>query len=470
MNGREAAGFIAGTAATTLLSKKQRLQPFTHSALVFEQLGRVMAGENDRLMLILPRRHGKTLAITSAVAAWLREDPFGTFGLASYSGALAADLSRDVMAAYRATGGEFGDVRQIAQWNTPQGGGMWATGASGALTGRGAFSCMIGDDIIKGREAADSPVERENVWRWYQGVFRSPLNPGCGLIICGTRWHEDDLIGRLLEQESHDGEGREDWTVVLVDLEHDPKTLDELREQLPDNEVLGIPDRAEGDVLKWFSEKEIRRRKRNQGPREWSAQYQARPVPDGGLMFRLEDINWIDAAPPNPVARVRSWDLAGSERPTADRTVGARCLAYGYGASRRWVFDDFRFGRWNVTKRLEQIRSAAQDDGYGVKIVIEADSGIDGTNRTKAIVAGIAPYRGEIIRHGIDKEARAEGLATQIGAGHVSIVKGPWLQELRHELRLFPAGRHDDFVDAMSQAFNKIAEVAGRPREVRYVV
>ncbi|MFD3363574.1 terminase large subunit domain-containing protein [Streptomyces albidoflavus] len=207
---------------------------------------------------------------------YLRRNPTARVMLASYGADLADDHGRwvrDQIRDYAPTLGiRLDDGSRAANrfdLEAPRGssirGGMVTAGVGGSLTGKG-FSLGVIDDPFKGSDDANSPAQRERVWNWYQSVFYTRRAPGASIVLINTRWHEDDLSGRILANEP------ENWT--LIDL---PAIA------LHDSDPLG---RAPGDAL-WpeqYDAEELARTKRAVGERVWWALYQQQPRPlEGGV-------------------------------------------------------------------------------------------------------------------------------------------------------------------------------------------
>src|SRR5690606_31673739 len=144
-------------------------------------------------------------------------------GLTSYSGELAHGFSRHARDFFREGGGELSaDASAIREWLTPAGGGLWAAGVGGPLTGRG-FHLGIVDDPIRGAEEAESEGQRRKLHEWYANTFYTRQEPGAAIVAIQTRWHVDDLAGWLLEREPV---AREGWHVLDFDAIHEPPAED----------------------------------------------------------------------------------------------------------------------------------------------------------------------------------------------------------------------------------------------------
>ncbi len=242
-------------------------RPAAHHRRICDRLEAIERGEIDRLMIFMPPRHGKSELASKRFPAWcLGREPKRQIIGASYNSDLATDFGRNVrnIVAEREFAEVFPEVslapdsRAANRLNTNHGGAYVAAGVGTAVTGRGADIALI-DDPFKDREEADSERRRDLVWDWYRSTLFTRLTPGGAIVLIQTRWHEDDLAGRLL---AHDGA---QW------------------------EVLELPAiDAAGEALwpKWYDLPTLERIRRTIGPREWSALYQQRPAPDEGTYFQ----------------------------------------------------------------------------------------------------------------------------------------------------------------------------------------
>lgn len=245
-----------------------------HHKLIADKLEAVERGEIDRLMIFMPPRHGKSELASKRFPAWcLGRNPKRQIIAASYNSDLADDFGRNVRNIVAEP--EFNQVfpnvtlaadsKAAGRMNTNHGGAYVAAGVGTAVTGRGADIALI-DDPFKDRQEADSERRRELVWDWYRSTLFTRLMPGGSIVLIQTRWHEDDLAGRLLEQDGRIEDGGQ-WTVL---------ELPALNEQ--------------GAALwpEWYPVPVLERIKATVGPREWSALYQQRPQPDEGTFFKRE--------------------------------------------------------------------------------------------------------------------------------------------------------------------------------------
>jgi len=204
-------------------------QAAPHHTMIAEKLEAVARGEIKRLMICMPPRHGKSELASRRFPAWfLGRNPGKQVIAASYNSDLANDFGREVRNIVASP--EFQnlfkvdlaeDSKAANRWHT-NGGGMYvAAGVGTAITGRGADILLI-DDPFKDRKEADSELQRKTVWDWYTSTAYTRLMPGGAVIVINTRWHDDDLSGRLLyEQEG----GGDEWEVLSLPAIKDDKAL-----------------------------------------------------------------------------------------------------------------------------------------------------------------------------------------------------------------------------------------------------
>ncbi len=220
------------TAARELLSRREarkallRFTEYTlpnyiaanHHTLIADKLEALERGDIDRLMINMPPRHGKSELASRRFPAWfLGRNPDKSVIAASYNSDLATDFGRQVRNIVACTGYSklfetrlAEDSRAANRWNTDDGGTYVAAGVGTAITGRGADILLI-DDPLKDREEADSELQRQKIWDWYTSTAYTRLAPNGRIVVIQTRWHEDDLSGRLLEESKKGGDA---WDVL----------------------------------------------------------------------------------------------------------------------------------------------------------------------------------------------------------------------------------------------------------------
>ncbi|MCG4273908.1 phage terminase large subunit [Acetobacter senegalensis] len=421
--------------------------------LLCDKLDAVERGEIKRLMVFMPPRHGKSELTSKRFPAWfLGRNPTKQVITASYSADLAQDFgrhARNIVASseFRALFPSVGVADDSAardKWHTTKGGVYTAAGVSGSLTGKGAHIALI-DDPIKGRQEAESATVRNAVWDWYRSVLRTRLMPGGAIVLVLTRWHPDDLAGRLLD-EMDNGTG-ESWEVLSLPAIAD-RTDDALHREI------GQP--LWPDV---FGLCELEAIRKSIGPREWSALYQQQPTPGEGTLFKTGMFPVLDAAPLGGTI-VRRWDLAATRQVGTrdpDWTVGVKMARDTDG--RFSILDVVRF-RGAPQEVEAAIKNTAALDGPGVEIVLPQDPGQAGKAQAEYFIRMLSGYRVRAERETGDKATRAAPFSSQANAGNVSLVRAPWNRTFLDELGQFPAGAHDDQVDAAAGAFSALCGVS----------
>ena len=254
-----------------------------------------------------------------------------------------------------------------------------SSGVGGSITGRGAEIFLI-DDPVKNQEEAESETYRNRVWEWYRTVVRTRLEPKGALILIMTRWHADDLAGRLLKQEKEGGgEAGEKWTVINF-----PAIADK-------NDPLS---RKEGDAL-WeerYALSELKTIKHESGSRNWSALYQGNPMDPESQIIRREwftDDIWYDQVPPERQL-FGGIDTATSLKTTADNTALVDVAKNPFKLGFLYVDDVFcekvsvhGFSSYvcnqHASKKYAAIHMEKNNAGEAVKQVIDKDGRENGT-------------------------------------------------------------------------------------------
>ena len=426
-----------------------------------------------RLIINVPPRHGKSRLTTVELPTFvLGEDPLRKILLTSYSTNLASKHSKEARARmqqpiYREMFPETElNTRDMGaeEWTTTKGGLYKATGIGGSLTGHGG-DLLIVDDPFKDYEEAHSETIRENVWNWFLSTAYTRLSPGGTVIIIMTRWHVDDLIGRLLDpkrqQEMRDAgiDDDEQWELVnlkaIADSNDDP---------------LG---RAPGEAL--FPEKfplsRLKSIRQMLGTYLWTALYEGRPVPKGGNYVNPEHFHIIARdIVPEGLCWMRFWDLATSTKATADYTAGIKGamgpapVPAGLNDAERNIYlektpydclylADMITGQWEWQRARATIKSTAELEQ--IFVGVEAVSGFKTaySNLREVISADVAMQD-----FGVDKDklTRALPWIALTEARKVYLVAGDWVPGFKSQVEAFPTGTHDDMVDAVSGVYSML--------------
>ena len=420
----------------------ERLERFSSAAA---------AGLSPRLVVAMPPRHGKTRLVSQIWPIWhLARHPGHEFVAASYGQELADDNSRtarevarsdrvlDVFpgllpqrpgrrpSAYRS-----GDVDRVNHWRVGGGGSYQAVGVGGPLTGRGAHIIGI-DDPLKDRAEADSPARRRLVCGWYRSTAYTRLAPGGGVIITATRWHENDLTGQVLAEMA---EGGDAWEVVSY-----PAIAEEDEPHRRIGEALH-PERYPIDNLLAIQ--------RAIGSREWAALYQQRPAPVAGGLFRREWFGRTYGFDPRTAPfdeQAFSVDATFKGTDTADFV----CMqVWGRRGAQFYLLDQVH-ARMSYPETRASLRAlCAKWPLAGLKLIEAKANGQALIDDLATEIPGIVAYDPRV-----SKEARAQVAAVAFEAGNVFLPSpghAPWIGDYVEEHAVFPAGAHDDQVDATSQ-------------------
>ena len=309
-------------------------------------------------------------------------------------------------------------------------------------------NCLIIDDPIKNSSEALSSVVQQSLEDWFYSSVKSRLEPNAAIIIMATRWHDMDLIGRVLQREPGQ------WTVVNYPAiwEETPGEFDVDLGRKPGDALW--PARYTADYL---------RAEQQANPFWFHALYQGHPRPREDAMFNREWFTGkVVASVPKGCRFCRRWDCAATAG-GGDWTVGT-LLATNQDA---WFVADVKRFQKDPTQRDEIIRQTARDDKarYGnVLNSVEEEPGSAGKTASTAFVKMLAGYLARGVRSTGSKELRAQVFADQCRAGTVYLVAGGWHHTWLSELESFPFGKHDDQVDSAAGAFADLLKKAAAPR------
>jgi predicted phage terminase large subunit-like protein len=378
---------------------------------------------------------------------------------ASYSLSLPLDFSRRVRAlirdkTYRNVFSNTAldpDKQNAEGWNTTRGGGYVPAGVGGSITGRGAH-CLIIDDPFKDAEEADSETIREKVWDWFGSTAYTRLAPNGGVLIIQTRWHDDDLSGRLINH----------MTEALKEAKETP----EVEAHIDKWEIVSYPaiatanetHRKKGEALhpQRFPIGRLYKIKRTLQPRHWSALYQQNPVPDEGVYFRKEMMRFETLPDWRTLPVGIAFDLAIGKKQTNDYTVGAvGCID---SSDRLYVLEVVR-ARWDTYEIVEAMLDLYERySSKGATPLIGIERGqlelaIRPHLKKRINERKLYPAFDEDLKPMTDKLARARPLQGRMQQGGLVLPPPethPWVEMVVQELLRFPGGLFDDIVDALA--------------------
>jgi predicted phage terminase large subunit-like protein len=394
-------------------------------------LERVAKGLCKRLAVFVPPRHGKTELCSLRFPAWcLGNSPNQNIIAGTYNSDFATENSRKVrdivgMPVYKTifNASLSKSAKAAGKWFTDKGGYYYSTGIGGGLTGRGA-NILIIDDPHKDRAAAESEIKRKKVWEWFTSTAYTRLEKNGAIILVMTRWHEDDLAGKLLSQSS-------EWEVISL------SALAERDEEFRNVGEPLWPEKFDKNVLETTRELI--------GLQDWASLYQQRPVPLEGNIFKLEKWEYYETLP-QALLVFQSWDTAfktGTENDFSVCTTWAICRD-GYYLIDRWK----RKGDYPTVKNA--VMSLYDEFKPSAVLIEDAASG-------QSIVQDLQKTRLPVhaIRADRDKVSRALAVTGLIAAGKVFLPSGKeWMRDFLDVLSFFPNGKHDDDVDSLTQALN----------------
>lgn len=409
-------------------------EPAEHHKLLIAELEKVARRETRRLAVFMPPGSAKSTYASVLFPPWLMQRWMGTSVLAaSHTTELAEKWGRRVRNIVSEHGlllgiGVAQDNQAAGRWALTNGGEYYAAGVGTGIAGFRAGLGLI-DDPIRSRQDADSELIRDRIWDWYINDFRTRLIPGAPEILIQTRWHEDDLAGRALQ---HD-----DWRVVSLPAEAE---YDDPLGRKPGAFLWGDGDYGYADQL--------RELKANTPARTWSALYQQRPAPEDGDYFKAEWLRPYETAPALETLRVYGGSDYAVTADGGDFTVHALVgvdpegrmylldLWRRQASSDHWVeaFCDLVL-KWKPMSWAEeqgQIKS-------GVGPFLERRM----RERKAYVVREQFPTRG-------DKSVRAQSIRGRMALEGLYVpINASWFADFRSELLSFPAGKHDDQVDAI---------------------
>lgn len=404
-----------------------------HAVLICDYLERLERREFRKLAISTPPQHGKSLHASSGLPAWwLGRRPTDSIIIASYSAELAQRNSRRARGFVMDPRSPFGtrvnpDSAAVGRWNVTDGGGVVAVGTGGSLTGwRGDL--LIADDLFAGRAEADSQAVRDSVWSWWRETALTRLRADSAIVCIGTRWHEGDVLGRILESD-----GADEWVIL---------NLPAISEG--DGDLLGRP---EGDPL-WpsvYGREWLEAQRRDIGERSWAALYQGHPTPSQGAIFLRE---WLGgrytSLPDRGLRVVTAVDASFGKSVQSDYSA---VVTVASDRKNYYVLHAKR-GRWDFATLCEEIKREAAEFNQRGQILVEdaaaGQSAIQELKRTTGLAVVPVKPQGS-------KLARAESVTPLFESERVFFPENAtrWRDELIEELAGFPSAKWDDQTDAL---------------------
>jgi phage terminase large subunit-like protein len=388
--------------------------------------------------------HNSELISRLLPAYYLSVHPQKSVALISYGSDLAYNLSKDARANYLTDGHKLrADSQAVAEWRTEENGMMWSDGISGSLTGKG-FSLGLIDDSCKNREEAYSETIRNSTWNWYKSTFYTRQEPNASIVLIQTRWHQDDLAGRILEQEN---EEPEHWHIVnfSVDEKTVPERFPKTCTVEPDwRETDGIalcPERYPIEVLNHFRE--------TIGDSVYNALYRQRPAGDDGIVWKkvwFEGKTFVGLPPCETFSDGIDWDTAYTEKEENAATAFVRSCV---GVDGNIYITDLGFQWLEFPDMIKWMKSF--ESPHYIESKASGASAVQSLSKE-----GISAN--EVKVQGGDKIARAKLASPAVEAGKVYVRKDildKLLEDEKQGILKFPSGKYADLNDAFTQALNR---------------
>lgn len=430
--------------------------PLRHQTYIAPYLQRIADGERLFIIVELPPQHGKSTFITETFPSYyLMKNPDRLVMVVSYSEDLYKKFGRKNREKFREYSEPLFDLKissetsSVSEWGVSGHiGQLFSTSILGGATGRGS-NLLIIDDPVKNRSDVQSKLKRDKVYDEWTGTFYSRLSADGSVIVIMTRWHEDDLAGRLLKEK------KLPWIEIKI-----PAIAEE--DDLLGREIGEALAPEIGKDEKWAEQTKI-----VSGSRDWASLYQQRPTPAGGDIFKRSWAKYyvptqemkvklgldddVKVMPTSFNQQVQSWDCTFKDKDTSDYVAGHLWARHGAD----FYLRDRHHERMGIVETMKAIKAmTARWPAAKAKLVEDKANGsavIEMLEKQIPGMIGVNPEGG--------KEVRAQAVAPFWESGNVYMphpLWKPWTDEILDELESFPNGAHDDDVDAMSQALVKM--------------
>lgn len=455
----------------------------------------VEQGQDRNLIVSMPPRMGKSQLCSVYLPTWLlHKHPDWSIGMISHSPTLAAGWGRQVRRVVEENADIHGlhiadDAGAISNWETTQHGGVVARSAPGqSIIGLG-FKVLLVDDPVKDFASAHSQTDRDALWDWWTGNAIHRLEPPSLVVMVATRWHEDDLLGRLTSSEYVTDPGA--WEQITFPALAESSDVLDRSEGDPLYSPLVPEETTEAALARW------EKLRTSVGSYTWSALFQQRPAPSKGAVFdrswwrywtvdpsRVTDDGTVVYLNPLTLSGGRwtdSWDFTFKGGGTdTDYVVGQRWVKYDANrylvaqqrarmsftqtirAMWNWA-DPATFTSYSPDARLPNPTALMNPGGQYVheRLVEDSANGPAIIDTLSDKISGIKP-----ITPRESKEARARAVTPEVESGNVYLPHpedpgNEWVTDLLDELRNFPMGLHDDQVDVLSQYLNYVRTGSG---------
>lgn len=438
-----------------------------HSSMLCDIVQNLASGETQRVTVSIPPQHGKTIHLSQIGLAWIwGKDPKARIIVATYNQTRADELGHEFRQMIKDSpvySQVFPDVEFVKEaksksfMQNTQGGKIFFIGVGGSITGRTADYIII-DDPYKGDDDEFTEQHLEKIWSWFFKVAYSRASNKTRICVIHTRWHEDDLIGRLCDPSHPERNKRfadiaDDWSFMNIPGVIKSKRLADalgLKLKKPNNQKVITQFGVEPMTALWPKEKSLEffAQWKRGDPRSFSALVMGSPSPDDGIYFTDEMI--VEYSPDELPSNLRIYgasDHAVSEKQNRDFTV-IGCVGIDEDDN-IWVLPDLVMDRIETDKTVEELLIKMQthkpslwwmeseliSKSFGPflrKRMIET--------KTYTLIDPVIPTK--------DKKSRARSIQGRMAMRKVFFPRfAPWWVDARNQLLKFPYGANDDFVD-----------------------
>lgn len=425
----------------------QNMKARAHVAAMDNVLTAMLGTPNARVMIFSPPQVGKSSMTRWFAFWWLTMHPKHRLVLASYAASLAVTHGSAVRDMVRMYGDRYGLIPHPteftkAAWRLRTGGGLRSVGVGGGLAGQSMDLGLI-DDPVKDRAEAESAVYRNSVWDWYSSVFSSRRQPGTRELLVMTRYHQDDLAGRLLDRDGRVEDGGE-WVVlhmpaIALAEDHERGIYQDPLGRAP-GEPISHPliDADDTDAL--LDHWKVQRARSTD--RDWNSLYLGVPWSAEGALLTDDDVRAATAAAPASFDRV-----AVGVDPSGDGRDSAGVVVAGLAGGTVWFLDD-KTARMSTIEWPRRVCLAAHEHD-ATTIVVETNygGGMATTLITQAweqlaaegAVSGLCPYVQSVSARK-SKALRAEPIAQAIKTGRARFAAGGNLRQIMTEWKMWEPG------------------------------
>lgn len=428
-----------------------------HHLVLIDALQRLAERKYNRLIVTMPPRHGKSELVSVLFPAWcfVRNSSEHVI-VSSYALGLASRMNRECQRViesdnfrqlfprvYFSAATEAGAVRTNERFDIVGGGHYVAAGVGGGITGVGATIAII-DDPVKNSEEADSKTYREKAWEWYATTFSTRFERGAIEIICQTRWHEDDLTGRILKSKKKGTE-----IINFPAICEQPEKYRNIGEALWPS---------------WYSREWLLEKQTENGSRAWNALYQQRPAPDEGSTIKKQ---WFGRYDPRKFdikgKRVNYYfDTAYTDKEKNDPTGGIAYVKEGH----YFYVLEYRGDWMDFNAQVEFVEVFCYDNGYSRESIARVEPKATGISLVQVLrketginIVQAKPPKG-------DKVSRANSCAGVLEAGRVLLPEGmAWVDRFLDQCAAFPNAAHDEEVDCLTGMI--LSETSAKKPHVR---